>query len=114
MEKSKFKVRDMVWSDIQERVAIIKGYNAKYDAYELDDGFMADEDDLEPLDKDKVKNQFLNELQCLLIKYCAEIDIGWNRPQDDDCVCLSIGRERLYYTKDRGITPENIFDYDKD
>lgn len=107
----KFKSGDMVWSNIQDRVAIIKGYVVKYDTYELDDGFMADEDDLEPLDKEKVKHQFLNELQCLLTKYKASFcdSEGYE-------VYFKIGNEYIdWRTSNLGnIDASNIFYYDKD
>lgn len=107
----KFKIGDIVWSNIQDRVAIIKDYNVKYDTYELDDGFMADEDDLEPLDKEKIKNQFLSELQLLLTKYKAYI-YDYEQYQ----VWMNIGEDCIYWNTTilGSITPENIFDYDKE
>lgn len=106
----KFKIGDMVWSNIQDRVATIKGYSEKYDMYELDGGFMADEDNLEPLDMEKVKHQFLNELQLLLTKYKARI-----YDEEQYQVWMDVGEDYIYWstTKLGYITPENIFNYEK-
>lgn len=118
---NKFKVGDVVWNDIQDRLATIVAYHEKQYMYELEDGFMADEDDLEPLDKEYVKNKFLNEMQRLLIKYNAEIvahigeDDTTYHPKPLMYIELSGGIVCNYENyKDCDlveITPSNIFDY---
>lgn len=107
--EAKFKKGDMVWNDIQDRLATVVAYHEKSDLYELDNGFMADEVDLVSFDKEKVKNQFLNELGRLLSKYQAIIDVDYK-----DYPYIEVLGECLYYTEDEGINADNVFDYDKD
>lgn len=121
--ESKYKVGDFVWNNIQDRFATIVAYHEKQDSYELDNGFMADEDDIEPLDKEYVKDSFLNELQCLLTKYDGEIvaHIGEDDAtfQPKPLMYIEIGGGIVCnYENYKGcdlveITPSNIFDYDK-
>lgn len=116
MEK-KFRKGDFVWNDIQDRLATIVAYHEKNDSYELDNGFMADEDDLEPLDKEYVKNKFLNELQCLLDKYNAEV-FAYQSDFEEVTLAFYIGDDAIEYgsgedTSEVKVTPSNIFDYDK-
>lgn len=107
--EAKFKKGDKVWNDMQDRLATVVAYHEKNDLYELDNGFMADEVDLVPLDKEKVKNLFLNELERLLSKYKAIIDVDYK-----DCVYIEVLGECLYYSVDEGINADTVFDYDKD
>lgn len=116
MEK-KFKKGDFVWNHIQDRLATIVAYHEKQDTYELDNGFMADEEDLEPLDKEDVRDGFLNELQCLLVKYNAEI-FAYQSDFEEVTLAFNIGDDTIEYGYRKGdnavkITPLNIFDYDK-
>lgn len=116
MSDTKFKIGDVVWNYIQGRLATIVAYHEKQDMYELDNGFMADEDDLEPLDKEEMKNQFLNEMQCLLTKYNAYIvlrkHIGYKEKNVMDIVGHSLGLvlcNEIIGQWDSTITPSNIF-----
>ena len=91
------------------------GYEEVYVKVETTNWIDENEIELVSRPSDDPKTAFLTELKALLEKYDAQI-----RDYEEYCVEIRIGNEWLsWYSKEKisgqgeGITPSNIFDYDK-